>query len=270
MERARSFGAVAEDYERYRPGYPESLVALVTDVAAGPVRRAIEIGAGTGKATRTFAGAGIEVLATDPDAEMLAVLRRECAGLPVTTVRAALEDLDPADHQPFDLLYAAAAWHWTAPVTRWDLATTLVRAGGAVAFFGGPFELADDEVAAVEQELIAAYAPEGRHLPPPSPADAPMLFPGDEMLADDRLSDVRQREVPRRFSLARDDYVRHLDTISAIRILPADDRAALFADLARGLPERVEVRADLMLHTARRVGDVRDSQSPHSRGRPPA
>lgn len=253
MERARSFGAVAEDYERYRPGYPDDLVALVSEVADGPVRRAIEIGAGTGKATRTFAGAGIEVVATDPDADMLAVLRRECAGLPVTTVRAALEDLDPADHEPFDLLYAAAAWHWTAPATRWDRATALVRSGGAVAFFGGPFELADDEIAAAEEEAIAAYAPEGRHLPPPSAPDAPMLFPGDEMLADDRLDDVRQREVPRRFTLPRGDYLRHLDTISAIRILSAADRSALFADLATVLPDQVDVRADLMLHTARRL-----------------
>ncbi|MFD4323710.1 class I SAM-dependent methyltransferase [Nocardioides sp. NPDC058538] len=259
LERARSFGAVAEDYERFRPGYPDDLVALVSDVADGPVRRAIEIGAGTGKATRMFAAAGLEVVATDPDPHMLGVLRRECAGLPVTAVRAALEELDPAAYEPFDLLYAAASWHWTAPATRWDLATALVRDGGAVAFFGGPFVLADDEVAAIEDEMIAAYAPEGRHLPPPSAADAPMLFPGDEMLADSRLSDVRQREVPRRFTLARADYLRHLDTISAIRILSTADRSALFVDLAAVLPEQVEVRADLMVHTARRVGDAPDS-----------
>ena len=113
--------------------------------------------------------------------------------------------------------------------------------------------LADDEVAALEEEVIATYAPAGRHIPPSSPAAAPMLFPGDEMLADDRLSDVRQHGVPRRFTLARDDYVRHLDTISAIRILPVADRSALFADVAAILTEQVEVRADLMLHTARRV-----------------
>jgi hypothetical protein len=76
------------------------------------------------------------------------------------------------------------------------------------------------------------------------------------MLADGRLRDVRQREVPRRFTLARADYVRHLDTISAIRILSAADRSALFADLAAVLPERVEVRADLRVHTARRAGDA--------------
>jgi hypothetical protein len=51
--------------------------------------------------------------------------------------------------------------------------------------------------------------------------------------------------------------VRHLDTISAVRILPAADRSALFVDLAAVLPEQVEVRADLMVHTARRAGRQR-------------
>lgn len=101
--------------------------------------------------------------------------------------------------------------------------------------------------------MIAAYAPAGRHIPPPSAVDAPRLFHGDEMLADCRLSDVRQREVPRRYTLARADYVRHIDTISAIRILPAPDRSVLFADLAAVRPEQVEERADLMVHTARRA-----------------
>ncbi|MEU6136178.1 hypothetical protein [Nocardioides sp. NPDC047086] len=54
-----------------------------------------------------------------------------------------------------------------------------------------------------------------------------------------------------------------------MRILPAADRSALFADLAAVLPAQVEVRADLMLHTARRAGaDAPDSQAPHSPSRP--
>ncbi|MFE6650130.1 hypothetical protein ACFVJS_26465 [Nocardioides sp. NPDC057772] len=54
-------------------------------------------------------------------------------------------------------------------------------------------------------------------------------------------------------ALDRPRDLRHLDTISAIRILPAEDRSALFADLAAVLPDQVDVRADLMLHTARRA-----------------
>ncbi|MEU8662502.1 hypothetical protein [Actinoplanes philippinensis] len=75
MARALTSGAVAEACERYRPGYPEELFDPVTAYAGGPVRRASEIGAGTGKATRLFAGNGVAVTATEPDAAMLAVDR---------------------------------------------------------------------------------------------------------------------------------------------------------------------------------------------------
>ena len=57
VERALSFGAVASAYERYRPGYPDELVDEVLAYAGRPVRTALEVGAGTGKATRAFAWA---------------------------------------------------------------------------------------------------------------------------------------------------------------------------------------------------------------------
>lgn len=56
--RALSFGVKAEAYERIRPGYPVELVDMVLTYADQPVRTALEIGAGTGKATRLFAQRG--------------------------------------------------------------------------------------------------------------------------------------------------------------------------------------------------------------------
>ncbi|WP_236718230.1 class I SAM-dependent methyltransferase [Actinoplanes sp. TFC3] len=65
-DRATSFGAVAADYERFRPGYPAAVADLVAAYAGRPIATALEIGAGTGKATRLFAARGITVTATDP------------------------------------------------------------------------------------------------------------------------------------------------------------------------------------------------------------
>lgn len=113
--RATSFGAVAEAYERFRPGYPVELADLVLTYAGGPVRTALEIGAGTGKATRLFAERGIAVTATDPDGAMLAELRKHVPA-DVRTVQAAFEDV-PVD-ESYDLVYAAAALHWTEPEQR--------------------------------------------------------------------------------------------------------------------------------------------------------
>src|SRR5271166_1593762 len=88
--RALSFGAIAEAYERFRPGYPKELVDLVVMYAGQPVRTALEIGAGTGKATRLFAEHGVTVTATEPDAAMLTELRKTVPAN-VRTIRAAFE-----------------------------------------------------------------------------------------------------------------------------------------------------------------------------------
>lgn len=251
MERALSFGSVAEDYERYRPGYPDDLVELIIGRATGVVGRAIEIGAGTGKATRVFARAGIEVTATEPDPQMLAVLRRECAGLPVRAELKAYEEVVPGP-EPYDLWYAAAALHWTRREGRWERAAALLRSGGLVASFGGPMDIDDDELAAAEFAVVERYLP-GHSIEAPSPGADGMNWPADELLAADRFTDVRQHTVPRRMIMQRVDYLRHLNTISAYRMLPDADRDAIFAQLTELLPDEVPMRADLVVHTARRV-----------------
>jgi hypothetical protein len=76
--RALSFGVTAEAYERFRPGYPAELFDMVMPYAGQPVRTALEIGAGTGKATRLFAQRGITVTATEPDVAMLAECVSTC------------------------------------------------------------------------------------------------------------------------------------------------------------------------------------------------
>jgi trans-aconitate methyltransferase len=91
-ERALSFGSAASAYERFRPGYPDELVDLVLEYAGRPVRSALEIGAGTGKATRLFASRGIAVTATEPDPAMLEELRQHVPPS-VTPVLAAFEEL---------------------------------------------------------------------------------------------------------------------------------------------------------------------------------
>lgn len=252
MERALTFGSAAEAYERFRPGYPDDLVDRLRAPAEGVVTRAIEVGAGTGKATRVVAAAGIEVTAVEPDARMLAILGRTCAGLPVHPHHAAFEDVDAAQVGRFDLLYAAAAWHWTRPEDRWDRASALVRPGGAVAFFGGPIVLADAGLETAEEAIIRRRQPAGIHVPPPSAGVPGLDWPGDELAADGRFTDVRQERVRRRLDLTRDDYLGHLSTVSALRILSEPDRAAVLEDLAAVLPDRVAVDADLVLHTARR------------------
>jgi len=116
-----------------------------------PVRSALEVGAGTGKATRLFASRGIEVTALEPNAAMARVLATTTRGMPVQPVITTLERLETAGR--FDLVYAAAAWHWTDPATRWTRAVELLVPAGVLALFGRPAEPADPDLLAAIDEI---------------------------------------------------------------------------------------------------------------------
>ncbi|MFJ7278767.1 class I SAM-dependent methyltransferase [Kitasatospora sp. NPDC098663] len=248
--RALSFGAIAEAYERFRPGYPDELFGTVAAYAGRPVRTALEIGAGTGKATRLFAGHGVDVTATEPDAAMLAELRK-AAPPNVRTVRAAFEDLRPGG--TYGLVYAAAALHWTRPEGRWSRVAALLEPGGVFANFGGPFRPADP---AVEEAVRAARAPflESDDVPSPdgTAPEEELQWPGTELERSRLFRDVRQSVIRRRLRVSAPYYLGHLSTVSAYLQLPPPERRQAFEAITRVLPETVEVAADLTVHLARR------------------
>ena len=248
--RALSFGVRAEAYERFRPGYPDELIDLVLSYAGRPVTTALEIGAGTGKATRLFARRGIAVTATEPDAAMLAELVRHVPGS-VRAVRAAFEDVQP--DRAYGLVYAAAALHWTNPAGRWSRAAALLEPGGVFASFGGPIQPADP---AVGEAVRAARAPflASDDVPSPdgTPPDQEMQWPGTELQRSEWFTDVRQVVIERRLTMSARDYVGHLSTISAYLELPAADQEQAFREISRVLPETVAIAADITVHLARR------------------
>jgi SAM-dependent methyltransferase len=249
-DRALSFGAVAAAYERFRPAYPAELFDTVMQYARQPVRTALEIGAGTGKATRLFAQRGVAVTATEPDAAMLAELRQH---VPPTlkTVQAAFEDLTL--NQTYGLVYAAAALHWTNPEGRWARMAALLEPGGVFASFGGPFHLADEAVA---ESVRAARAPfletDDVTSPDETPPEHSMQWPGTELQRSEWFIDVQQSMIKRRLTLSARDYVGHLSTISAYLQLPESEQEQVYRRIMQVLPEKVEIAADITVQLARR------------------
>ena len=250
--RALGFGAVAEAYERFRPGYPDELFDAVTAYAGRPIRTALEIGAGTGKATRLLARRGVTVTATEPDPAMLAELVKHVPPN-VTAVRAAFEDLRPGAR--YGLVYAAAALHWTNPAGRWERVAALLEPGGVFASFGGPFELADPEVRdAVRAARTPLLESDDVASPDGTPPEQEMQWPGTELQRAESFTDVRQVVIGRRLTLSARGYLDHLSTVSAYLELPPAERDQVFRQIAAVLPETVEISADIAVHLARRRG----------------
>ena len=130
------FGEVADLYDRNRPSYPEPLIKdLISLSGVREGGRALEVGAGTGKATALFGALGVPVLAIEPSPMMAAIARRNCAGFPnVELVESDFERWDPRGDS-FALLYSAQAWHWIDPELRYRRARAALAAGGLLAAF---------------------------------------------------------------------------------------------------------------------------------------
>lgn len=129
-DRATSFGAEAANYEAGRPEYPFEAVAWMLERMPHGSRRIADVGAGTGKLTRVLAQApDAEVVAVDPDPEMLAALRRSVPGIP--TFEGSAERM-PLPNSSVDAVTLGQAWHWVEPVAASAELGRVVRAGGVL------------------------------------------------------------------------------------------------------------------------------------------
>ncbi len=149
--RAGSFGTVAQQYDRYRLGYPDALLA---DLAGLRPARVLDVGCGTGKAAVALAERGLTVLGVEPDERMALVARGHGVDVDV----APFETWDAAG-RTFDLVTCGEAWHWIDPARAVPAVAEVLAVGGTVARFWTSMKLSEPVVAAFEP-IYRSYAPE--------------------------------------------------------------------------------------------------------------
>jgi ubiquinone/menaquinone biosynthesis C-methylase UbiE len=147
---------VADDYDRFRPGYPASLVDEACSIAGlragSPV---LEVGCGTGQLTGALAERGLRVDAIDPGPRMIEIARRRAPG--VRFHIGSFEDVNlPAD--AFAALFSATAFHWVDPDVGWAKAARVLRPGGTLALLSIIAELTEEVLAAWRDVLPEAAA----------------------------------------------------------------------------------------------------------------
>jgi SAM-dependent methyltransferase len=223
-EFARSFGSVAGEYDRLRPGYPAAAIeAALPDRA----QRVADVGAGTGKLTTALLGLGLDVVAVEPDDRMREVLAIQA---PRADVRSGTAEQLPINDRDVDSVLYAQAWHWAEPVQATTEARRVLRPGGSL---GMLWNLHDDRQEWVA-ELLRLSGSEAslRHRQPP----------GQLAGFGPPQTDLIEWSQP----MSPDQVVGLVATWSGVNVRPTVERqdvlsqiAALFADEAHGAGEVV-------------------------------
>jgi SAM-dependent methyltransferase len=124
---ALSFAAVADAYDRARPGYPAEAAEWLVGTGRS---RVLELGAGTGLLTERLVAAGHDVLATDPLPEMLAHLRRRLPDVPAAV---GVAESIPAPSRSMDVVICAQSFHWFDHPNALAEISRVLRPGGVLA-----------------------------------------------------------------------------------------------------------------------------------------
>ena len=107
------FSNRADDYRRYRPGYPEAVTRLMRDTCGlAPGAPVADIGAGTGLFSRLLLEAGFEVTAVEPNAAMRAAAEQDLRDFPRFHSVAAPAEQTGLPAASFDAITVAQAFHW--------------------------------------------------------------------------------------------------------------------------------------------------------------
>jgi hypothetical protein len=247
IEQGLVFGQVADQYEAARPSYPDALFDAVMEYGSlRPGDAALEIGAGTGKATMGFVARGLAVHALEPSAEMARVLRAKGVTVEETTF-----ECWSGQGAGVRLLFAAQAWHWVRSGDRYELAANALTRGGTLALFWnkarewtGPLGAAND----------AAYDQHAPHLTS-SVGRWELDRTIDEIARTARLSDATKRVITWEQRYTTAEYVTLLGTHSDHRVLPDDRRTRLHEAVGAVIDAHggtVDVIYDVMLYLATR------------------
>jgi SAM-dependent methyltransferase len=224
--RALSFGAVADDYDRVRPGPPDEaldwLLPTQCDVA-------VDLGAGTGLFSRALAERVATVVAVEPDARMRGVLRDRS---PDVRAIGAVSEALPVRDGVADVVTASSSWHWMDPDRAVPEIARVLRPGGRLAVIWTSRDREVEWVRSLDRlrtspalESDDAVAAQARPRSVLLPADAPFV-------------DIEGASFAFARTMSIDDIVNWLGTYSGVLTAPEDERVAGLRRARAALVER--------------------------------
>jgi SAM-dependent methyltransferase len=227
-----AFGNTAEEYERGRPEWPEQLLdVVVEDLGLEADAIVLDLGAGTGKLTRSLVPRFERVIAVEPDDQMRAVLERV---VPEAEPLAGSADAIPVGAGSVDAVFSGEAFHWFATDETVAEIARILRPGGALAIFWNIYEGRMDPELSDEAETLLdeAFRRGG------APGQA-LVLSGEwrRPLERSPFGPLKEHELEREIVSDREKWLANVLSVSSIAALPEAARTSLAERLRELTPE---------------------------------
>ena len=196
------FTGLAEIYARCRPGYPDAAIEFIaTQCGLKPGSLMVDVGAGTGIASRLFAERGVRVVGVEPNPNMRAEAEATDmpAGVPRPTYVAGRGEATGLESASADVVLAAQAFHWFEADAALAEFHRILKPAGWVVLMWNDHDAADPFTKAFDELILAL----------PDAAAAELLrCPAGEVLFGSALFDrVECRRFPNEQILDEEGFI---------------------------------------------------------------
>jgi SAM-dependent methyltransferase len=162
----RRFRTAATHYLAGRPAYPPGLIRRVAQlVGLDGTGRVLDLGCGPGQLGIGFAYFASEVLAIDPEPEMLRIAASTARGLVpnLTVMQGSSQDIGPALGR-FRATVMGRSFHWMDRAETLRRLDTMLEPGGAVVLLGDRhLDVPENAWRAEYRELLDGHAPQDNY-----------------------------------------------------------------------------------------------------------
>src|SRR5262249_32723960 len=225
-------------YDRTRPVAPERVFDDVVQLAGlQPGSTVVEIGPGTGQATRRLAERGLRVLALELGPRLAERARHNLAALPVEVMTSSFEAWDPGD-SAFDAVFACNSFHWLDPDIRFVKSAAMLKPDGHLVVLATPWVIPDDAERFwwdVEDDYVAVG---GERVGPSTKHPDRHRRPGPGVRASALFAEPTIKRYRFDVTFTADDYAINLSTQSGIKEFPPDARAELIERIKQRVQQR--------------------------------
>ena len=225
-----SFNEVPDLYDLARPSYPAELFDALFELLP-PEPKVIEVGPGTGQATKDLLARGALVHAVEIGPAMAAKLRTNLAS---EQLQISVDDFETLaiDAGAADAVFSATAYHWISRSAQTDRPAAVLRSGGILAVVDLVQARSTDDLG-----FFAACSPiyerygEGHSGPPPptrEQVDPPMRAVLD---ADHRFGSITLHRYDWNQTYSAAQYRRLMLSYSGTQMMEESDKLGLVNDI---------------------------------------